>query len=106
MVIWLISITVLSQVPLFLMSLFPQVRNINMVVQKMKDDIRSCARFIQEPMKLKQNFIELHTRHIHTQDVRIIHTHTHIYAHREYTASYAYTKLNVMTVLGDNRSEC
>ncbi|XP_017309295.1 cilia- and flagella-associated protein 57 isoform X2 [Ictalurus punctatus] len=45
-----------------------RVRNINMVVQKMKDDIRSCARFIQEPMRLKQNFIELHTRHIHTQD--------------------------------------
>ncbi|GAA6099387.1 cilia- and flagella-associated protein 57-like isoform X2 [Tachysurus ichikawai] len=48
-----------------------KVISVNNMVERMKNDIYNCSRFIQEPKKLKETFIELHKRHIHEPDVNI-----------------------------------
>ncbi|XP_034157779.2 cilia- and flagella-associated protein 57-like [Pangasianodon hypophthalmus] len=48
-----------------------RVRTVDVLVQRMKGDIQNCARFIQEPKKLKESFSELHARYVHKPDVTI-----------------------------------
>ncbi|XP_046709252.1 cilia- and flagella-associated protein 57-like isoform X2 [Silurus meridionalis] len=47
-----------------------KVKSLEAVVQRTKADIQNCTRFIQEPKKLKENVIELHSLHFH-QEVAI-----------------------------------
>ncbi|XP_060716344.1 cilia- and flagella-associated protein 57-like isoform X2 [Tachysurus vachellii] len=47
------------------------VRNTRILVERIKADIQTCSDFIQQPQKLKMNFVKLFKRYIKGEDVRV-----------------------------------
>lgn len=58
--------------------LCPQVVDGDALVHRILGDLIDCARFIDDPKKLKEKFIDVHARHIHDHVSRI-QTYTHTY---------------------------
>ncbi|XP_060739668.1 cilia- and flagella-associated protein 57-like [Tachysurus vachellii] len=49
-----------------------RVRNVHILVNRMKADIQTCSEFIQQPKTLKENFIKLYIRYIKGADVSVV----------------------------------
>ncbi|XP_047674179.1 cilia- and flagella-associated protein 57-like isoform X2 [Tachysurus fulvidraco] len=50
---------------------FRKVRNVQILVNRMKADIQTCSEFIQQPKTLKENFIKLYKCYIKGTDVSV-----------------------------------
>ncbi|MCI4395775.1 hypothetical protein PGIGA_G00195880 [Pangasianodon gigas] len=87
-----------------------RVRNLKILVQRMKADIQNCSSFICQPYLLRENFIKLHKSYIHEADVRfrakagVIQEHTRQMEHQIQQAAHS-NILKQQAEYEDNKSE-
>lgn len=78
---------------LFVMSLFLQIRNMENLAQRMKDDLQTCSRFSKHPHLLTKKFIELRLH----KPVRLVHAYIHLNWYKHIQSLVYLTKYDVCT---------